>query len=1629
MNWERLFNSKRNKRLFYTLACIVVFVTTYMLVLPALTIDEQTAIDDPAIDNSTLTQEETTINELETVADPFEIEQEREAALNNAETESVTVNEEETETVIEKENAVSETKSDVLYFYDDSTDIKVSVEAPKEAFPEGVYMIVTPIESEEVLDTINDTLNNSKVKRVQAVDITFYDKDGNEIEPACEIKVSLVSDLIKDAKDTTVVHIDNEGKGSIVEQSEEDSDDDEVKFESKDFSTYAVVMIETYYIDDEGDTYKITVSYDEKANIPQGSYLEVTEIEKNNSLYNDYYQEINRSLDREEIKYLRLFDISIYDENGNKIQPDSKVSVKIELDDLNTTVDDTKAVHLNVLGDPDVLETLISKEDSSINFETDGFSVYAVVGTEIIEEGKEKYSFYGDGFKVVITVPEAANVPIGTELIVSEIDSSSDEYIEHLGQAWFEINKEYLEVEKIRNDISEDLDLSQYDMDIRPINIDGARFFDIKFMNGEEEIEPEVPVTVEISYDEGFKASEETIAGVAHYVKDGIEIIKNVDTIVEDGEIVSFKYEQESFSDTGTYVGQETTDEEGVIGNYDVSITYPNYDNLLTEEEAEELKLAAATKNASTTLKAAGLNAPATNKNLISNGDGSYTLALSVTGAAQSSSSTNVTKSNVVIVMDRSNSMSSNVYSYTPYTGAHQSGTTYYGYYNNQYITLYYNNGTYYRTRTGGGWGGYNYSNPYSGTVYTRTQSNRLDEEQAALDTVVGTLLAQNKPGQTTTDGTSLADILEIKVISFATGRGDGSQNSGNNWSGNTESGWSTDKDTLMGYVNNDSRSTGTNWEEAMEYALSVANAKKQAQPDENVYVIFLTDGEPTTHNGSYNVNTNYSDELQQAEPDAKAIVDAGHTFYSIFTYGSGTSADYLRRLVNYAYGNGDNTNASDALTKYFFDATDTSALTSALQNIVQDITNSVGYTNVDLTDGVTSMTSTNLKTSTDGSVTGLKYYRSGGTDADDNEKYDHTANDGLGVEWTDAPAATINENGEVEWDLDDLVLEDGVTYTLTFVVWPSQQSVDLVADLNNHKVTYDSLTDAQKSQIMVSGGMYVLKTNTDYPTVTYSTVTTTTINGETTTVTSDPVTANITNPDPIGLSEARMTVEKKWDDSLDPSQREEVEGSVVLDLTKDKTLYMENIEISDETDWKIPEAVCIAPGLMVTSDSSAYDPDATHVTYGGVTYAIIEPGHDYIFSEEDINSHFELTAYSHHPMLVNGTLTYVTFTYDDSGNITGVSDMYEAATLSATNTIKGGINVEKKVVDLDGNEIESYDPFTLTVHLTDADGNALPVKTTSDGTSYSYDYRYYYGEKNPAYEENADKWDEDGNIIRSRSPHIYGTGTSFDITLYPGDVVRVVNIESGALYYVTETLNSSSQYALQSVDYTIAVGTGSATSYNESTVGETVTKDGNTWYSVEGNSASSAVVTNKIPVANVGLLKIGDGQEENPLANVTFDLYSTYDAKNPDNNVIAKDASGNEIKNISTDKDGKVNIGNLLGGTYYLVETSTNDGYNMLTSPVKIFIQLTPGGQDYTVSYIQDDYVASLTTGLITNYDEDGAIIGYTITINNPSGSPLPNTGGPGTSRYIILGSMLITGSLLYEYSLRRNRKRKEVK
>ena len=96
--------------------------------------------------------------------------------------------------------------------------------------------------------------------------------------------------------------------------------------------------------------------------------------------------------------------------------------------------------------------------------------------------------------------------------------------------------------------------------------------------------------------------------------------------------------------------------------------------------------------------------------------------------------------------------------------------------------------------------------------------------------------------------------------------------------------------------------------------------------------------------------------------------------------------------------------------------------------------------------------------------------------------------------------ASYDKDSGAVTWDMGKgFQLEEGVTYMVTFRVWPSQAAYDLVADLNNGVKVYEpnqsnSITDEERAQVVelakptaTEQGSYALKTNTDTVNATYS--------------------------------------------------------------------------------------------------------------------------------------------------------------------------------------------------------------------------------------------------------------------------------------------------------------------------------------------------------------------------------------------------------------------------------------------------------------------------------------------------------------------------------------------------------------
>ena len=137
-----------------------------------------------------------------------------------------------------------------------------------------------------------------------------------------------------------------------------------------------------------GETYKITVTYDQHAGVPEGATLEVSEILPESgedtdaaSEYSEYEDRLRDTLGWENgsANYLRLFDIRIVDENGEKVEIEAPVDVSIELMDRDSTMDEPQVVHF--VEDAEIGDVLtdVTVEGDTVFFEAESFSAYAVV--------------------------------------------------------------------------------------------------------------------------------------------------------------------------------------------------------------------------------------------------------------------------------------------------------------------------------------------------------------------------------------------------------------------------------------------------------------------------------------------------------------------------------------------------------------------------------------------------------------------------------------------------------------------------------------------------------------------------------------------------------------------------------------------------------------------------------------------------------------------------------------------------------------------------------------------------------------------------------------------------------------------------------------------------------------------------------------------------------------------------------------------------------------------------------------------------------------------------------------------------------------------------------------------------
>ena len=353
---------KKHRPLLLTLSAAVVFVTTYLLILPAVTLDTQEAEQQGGID----------VPAAQEQAEPYE-------SADPAESEGT------------------------LSFDTDDCSISATYDA-KAGLPQGTELAVSEIGADE---EDYDALREDALQAVQAgeggdavTDLKFayfYDisliSEGEVLEPEAPVDLTISYDKplqVSDADHLRIVHFGEDGAQML--------DPDEVFFDLKkgklrgtafaaeSFSVYAVVyaQISRQYLSADGKTYDITVVFEEDAQIPAGSELAVREIAPDSTEYQGYLRKSVKQLGEDsiaDISYARFFDIEIVDGSGNKIEPKTPVLVNIEYGE-GAEIEAAKDVHVVHFADDgtEVLEGIgVNADGTVMTYLQNGFSVTGTV--------------------------------------------------------------------------------------------------------------------------------------------------------------------------------------------------------------------------------------------------------------------------------------------------------------------------------------------------------------------------------------------------------------------------------------------------------------------------------------------------------------------------------------------------------------------------------------------------------------------------------------------------------------------------------------------------------------------------------------------------------------------------------------------------------------------------------------------------------------------------------------------------------------------------------------------------------------------------------------------------------------------------------------------------------------------------------------------------------------------------------------------------------------------------------------------------------------------------------------------------------------------------------------------------
>ncbi|MBR6444092.1 MAG: Cna B-type domain-containing protein [Firmicutes bacterium] len=515
----------------------------------------------------------------------------------------------------------------------------------------------------------------------------------------------------------------------------------------------------------------------------------------------------------------------------------------------------------------------------------------------------------------------------------------------------------------------------------------------------------------------------------------------------------------------------------------------------------------------------------------------------------------------------------------------------------------------------------------------------------------------------------------------------------------------------------------------------------------------------------------------------------------------------------------------------YYYGADSTDALLDAIDDIFNQIVEAMGITDVGISDGTTNQvtvssggtTSTvellgvdedsyqywleipvnsenkfTRKLNINGQATDVVYTVTEGSDGKCTVSWtegttakqvtvDGTLSPGkFKYEWTgandlydkDPPEAQLVD-GAVEWELGDEIgtLLSGVTYSVTFDVYPSQTALDYKARLDNGE-DYDDVVPAAAQKYFDEDGN--LETNTTGK-LTYS---------DSRLPDPGPKTSEFENPPAVTTESSSMTVDKEWEGAKPPTLQNGLDLDVIMDGDKENAFYTANLNSPDwETNFNI------SCGLI--KDGKALD-DAK--------------GHDFSFAElGDEQYRWELHAPTVRPMIIDGADEPTILIkedkdngYDSTGKTTYTIDgsVYyvdeEVTALTATNHRRSNLNLTK-VVEGEGADPDALFPFTMTINNSKA-----PAEEPTDDPEHNSDYWVWFSIRDA--DSNFVTTDAEVQNATQSGDYFYAkSGDEISVKMKAGWNLRFTNLPTETEYTFTE--GSLSGYKFTSAELTSGEG------------------------------------------------------------------------------------------------------------------------------------------------------------------------------------------------------------------------------